>query len=93
MLQIPSTDLWVRWNRAVSAWAGATGLVRSRSMTWFIFDSPIGGIEGTVERVLGAVDAANIDIARKRAEALFPNREFTLRESEFPPPSELTIRN
>jgi hypothetical protein len=51
-------------------------------MTWLIVVRSIGGER---ERVLGAVDAANIEDARRRAQRLFPNREWVLRESERRP--------
>jgi hypothetical protein len=49
-------------------------------MAWLIVVRPIGSER---EKVLGAVDAANIEDARRRAQRLFPSREWVLRESEL----------
>jgi len=51
-------------------------------MTWLIVARPIGS---EPEKALGAVDAANIEDARRRAQRLFPNRDWVLRESERRP--------
>ena len=51
-------------------------------MTWLIVARPIGS---EPEKALGAVDAANTEDARRRAQRLFPNRDWVLRESERRP--------
>jgi hypothetical protein len=49
-------------------------------MVWYIIETPPKG-SSEQGMTLGAIDAPDLQTAQERAEALYPNIKFTLRES------------